>query len=76
MFKAQRKKALVSAMKSVMMGAVVRKNYLVLTIALNDNERNKQCQPGSVVRPAVPIAPQIWTNDSPMFVAHASVLCI
>lgn len=48
-----------SAMKSIMMGTVARRIYLTLTIALNDNEHNKQGQSGSVVRPAVPVAPQI-----------------
>ena len=75
-FKAQGEKALESATKSIMMGTVARRIYLVLTIALNDNEHNKQGQSGSVVRPAVPMAPQIWTNDSLMFMAHASVLCM
>lgn len=74
--KALGKKAMESAMKSIMMGTVARRIYLTLTIALNDNEHNKQGQSGSVVRPAVPVAPQIWTNDSLMFMAYASVPCI
>lgn len=75
-FKAQEEKALESGTKSIMMGTVARRIYLVLTIALHDNEHNKQGQSGNVVRPAVPMAPQIRTNDSPMFMAHASALCI
>lgn len=75
-FKAQGKKALKSATKSVMMGTVARRIYLVLTIAVNDNEDNKQGQSSSVVGPAVPVAPQIQTNDGLMFMALASVLCI
>lgn len=74
-FKAQGEKAPESAMKSIMMGTVAR-SYLVWTIAPNDNEHNKQSQSGSVFRPAAPAAPRIWTNDSLMFMAHASVLCI
>lgn len=75
-FKAQGKKALKSATKSVMTGTVAGRIYLVLTIAVHDNEHNKQGQSGSAVGPAVPRAPQIWTNDSLMFMAHASVLCM
>lgn len=75
-FKAQGEKAPESAMKSIMMGTVARRIYLVWTTAPNDNEHNKQGQSGSVVRPAAPMSPQIWTNDSLMFMAHASVLCI
>lgn len=75
-FKAQGEKALESAMKSIMMGTVARRIYLVLTTALNDNRYNKQGQSGRVVRPAVPVAPQIQTNDSLMFMAHASALYI
>lgn len=66
------KKALESATKFVMIDTVAR-IYLALTIALNDNEHNKQGQSGSVVKPAVPVAPQIWSNDSLKFLAYASV---
>lgn len=53
------------------MGTVARRIYLVLTIAVNDNEHNKQGQSGRAVGPAVPMALQIWTNNSLMFMAHA-----
>lgn len=73
--KTLRKKALESATKFIIIDAVAR-IYLALTIALNDNEYNKQGQSGSVVKPAAPVAPQIWSNDSLMFMAYASVQCI
>lgn len=72
-FKASGKKALKSATKSVMMGTVARRIYLVLTIAVSDNEHNKQGQSGSVAGPAVPVAPQTRTDDGLMLMA--SVLC-
>lgn len=68
------KKALESATEFIMIDAAAR-IYLALTIALNDNEHNKQGQSGSVVKPAVPVAPQIWSNDS-MCMAYALVQCI
>ena len=68
------KKALESATEFIMIDAAAR-IYLALTIALNDNEHNKQGQSGSVVKPAVPVAPQIWSNDN-MFMAYALVQCI